>query len=290
MSGIAYLNGQWMALEEAKVSVEDRGFQFADGVYEAIRTYGGRPFAVDRHLARLSRSLDGIELAWPMAAEELAGLIEESARRSPFSESFIYLQITRGVAPRKKDYPPGGTPTLVLTVRKLEMPPAEVCERGASIITVADLRWGRCDLKTTQLLPNLLAANAAYRAGAFEAVFIGPRGDVRECCSANLFVVLGGEVRTPPRGPHILPGITRELVLELAPVVGLRARECPISRPELGQAEEVFITGTSLGVLPVTHVDGLPVGKGPPGPIALQLALKFEEHFVKGKGPINILT
>lgn len=283
MSGIAYLNGQWMALEEAKISVEDRGFQFADGVYDAIRTYEGKPFAVDRHLARLSRSLEGIELAWPIAPEELAGLIGEATRRSPFSESFIYLQITRGVAPRKKDYPPGGAATLVVTVRKLEMPPAEVCERGASIITVEDLRWGRCDLKTTQLLPNLLAANRAYRAGAFEAAFIGPEGDVRECCSANLFVVLGGEIRTPPRGPHILPGITRELVLELAPAVGLRAGEGPISRGELGQAEEVFLTGTSLGILPVTRVDGLLVGKGCPGPMALQLAGQFEEQFVRGK-------
>lgn len=285
MSDIAYLNGQWMALEEAKVSVEDRGFQFADGVYEAIRTYGGRPFAVGRHLARLSRSLQGIELAWPEAEEELAGLIEEAARRSPFAESFIYLQITRGVAPRKKDFPPGGAGTLALTVRELEMPPAGVCERGASIITVEDLRWGRCDLKTTQLLPNLLAANRAYRAGAFEAAFVGPGGDVRECCSANLFAVLGGEIRTPPRGPHILAGITRELVLELARAVGLQAAECPISRAELGRATEVFLTGTSIGILPVTRVDGLPVGEDRPGPIALQLAAQFEEQFVRGRDP-----
>lgn len=285
MSGIAYLNGQWMALEEARVSVEDRGFQFADGVYEAIRTYGGKPFAVDRHLTRLSRGLEGIELAWPVAAGELADLIEEAARRSPFAESFIYLQITRGAAPRKKDFPQEGSPTLVLTVRELELPPAELYAAGASLITVEDLRWGRCDLKTIQLLPNILAANRAYRAGAFEAAFVGPGGDVRECSAANLFVVLGGEIRTPPRGPHLLPGITRELVLELARALGLPAQESPVSRAELGQAEEVFLTGTSIGILPVTRIDGFPVGEGRPGPIALQLVAQFEEQFVVGRSP-----
>ncbi|MBI2877373.1 MAG: aminotransferase class IV [Candidatus Tectomicrobia bacterium] len=279
MSGIAYVNGQWMALEEAKVSVEDRGFQFADGVYEAIRTYGGRPFAVDRHLARLSRSLHGIELGWPLAMETVADLIAEAARRSPFAESFLYLQITRGAAPRKKDFPTEGAPTLVLTVRALEIPSAEMYEAGVGIITVEDFRWGRCDLKTTQLLPNLLAANRAYRAGAFEAAFVGPEGDVRECSAANLFAVLQGEVRTPPKGPHLLPGITRELVLELAPLMGLRAGEAPLSRAELGLAEEVFLAGTSVGILPVTRIDGVPVGEGRPGPVTQRLAAGFEDHF-----------
>src|ERR1043166_232453 len=215
MPEIAYVNGEFLPLDRATVHVEDRGFQFADAVYEVVRTYRGKPFATDDHLARLFRSLEAIQLQHRFTAGQLKSVIDEAVARAGFPEAIVYFQITRGRARRHRGFPAACEPTIVLTVRELESS-LHLRERGVAVITVPDTRWMRCDIKSVALLANVLAYNPARQAGAHDAVFVEVDGPVNEATAGNVFVVAQGGLCTPPKGPRILPGVTRDKILHAA--------------------------------------------------------------------------
>lgn len=283
MPEIAYVNGEFLPLDRAVIHVEDRGFQFADSVYEVVRTYGGRPFAMDDHLARLFRSLEAIELKHSPTADALKAIIVEGIQRAGFAESVAYLQITRGRAPRHRGFPTESKPTVVLTVRELptHTPDAEV--PGISVITLPDNRWGRCDIKTVALLPNVLAYAAARKAGARDAIFVEADDSVTEATAGNVFVFTAGSLRTPPKGPKILPGVTRDKILQAARDSGFQCREERITKTELLGAEEIFISSTTNETLPVVSVDGKKIGTGQPGEMTRRVRAAFLRAFVQKK-------
>ncbi|HEX9704306.1 MAG TPA: aminotransferase class IV [Gemmatimonadales bacterium] len=278
---LVYLNGAYLDSAAARVSVEDRGFLFGDGVYEVTRALGGRLFASDRHLRRLEHGMRELELHWPEGLDG-AGVREVSERllrdnRLTDGEATAYVQITRGVAPRSHVFPAAGTPPTVYAVARPFKGLEHERARGVGAILVEDVRWGRCDLKTIQLLPNVLAKQQAARADAFDAIQVRD-GFVTEGANTNVFVVLDGVVRTHPTGPRILAGVTREIVLELVRELRLPAREEPVLATELTRASELFFTGTTTDVMPVVRLDGRPVGNGQPGPVARQLYATLRER------------
>ena len=277
MPDMAYINGRFMPLSQAKISVEDRGYQFGDGVYELIRTYSGKLFQVEAHLERLARSAMAIGLDPVYSQSRWIAILRQIYNRSGFREAKLYIQLTRGVAPREHVFPLQSRPTVVVTVRQLIPLSPALRRRGAAVITVPDIRWGRCDIKSINLLPNIMARQKAKIQGAYEAIFIRD-GLVAEGSSSNVFAVIKGRVVTPPKGPMILPGITREWVLRLAKEAGLRTAEKEIALQELLGAEEVFLTGTTAEVLPVVKVDGRPVGNGKPGEATRLLCRRFRAH------------
>ena len=277
MRETAFINGRFLALADASVSIDDRGFQFGDGVYEVIRTYRGRPFKLHAHLARLNRSAQAIALPQPYSLERWAAYIEEGLRLAAFAESKIYLQITRGVAPRDHAYPSQLEPTVVMTIRELHALSPAVQTAGVEAMTLDDLRWGRCDIKSLNLLPNVLARQQAKEARVFEAILVR-NGEVTEGSVSNVIIVDNRTLVTAPEGPRILSGVTREVVLGLARRDGLEIREQYPSREKLFAASEVFLTGTTVEVLPVVRIDGKPIGSGEPGPVTRQLAKRFIEQ------------
>ncbi len=280
MPEIAYVNGRFLPLDQATIHVEDRGFQFADGVYEVIRTYRGKPFALDEHLARLDRSQAGIYLKPPLTTAQWRDLIAEALQRAGFAESVVYIQVTRGRAPRHRRMPADAQPTMVLTVRELPAPPARLLADGASVITVDDIRWARCDLKCVALLPGVLAYEQAHAAGADDALFVEADGSVSESTAGNLFVIQGDRVRTPPLGPKLLPGITREKFIATARAIGLPCDEAVVMKSDLVAATEMFLTSTTVEMVPVVRVDGQVVGSGRPGPLTKRLRNEFHRLFV----------
>ena len=281
MPEIAYINGEFVPLERAFVHIEDRGFQFADAVYEVVRTYGGRPFALDDHLRRLFRSLAAIQLDPGLTADQLRALIEEGVRRAAFPESLIYLQISRGRAPRHRGFPAQPMPTVVLTVKALVVHP-EWRETGIKVITVPDIRWARCDIKSVALLANCLAYQAARQAGAHDAIFVTEQGVVTEATAANVFIIHRGTLVTPPNSPDLLPGITRDKLLRAAAAAGVPVAEAEIHTADLLGAEEVFLSSTTAEVVPVVRVNGQSIGTGRPGPVASRIYVKFGELFGRG--------
>lgn len=274
MGETAFVNGRFLPLAGASVSIEDRGFQFGDGVYEVIRTYRGRPFMLHAHLARLNRSAEAIGLRQPYSLERWTGYMEEGLRLAAFTESKIYVQITRGVAPRDHAYAPQLEPTVVMTIRELHPIASAVQTAGVEAMTLDDVRWGRCDIKSLNLLPNVLARQQAKEAGVFEAILVR-NGEVTEGSVSNVIVVDNRTLMTAPEGPRILSGVTREVVLRLARHEGLEVHEQYPSRENLFGASEVFLTGTTVEVLPVVRIDGKPIGSGEPGPVTRQLAKRF---------------
>lgn len=281
MPEIAYVNGEFLPLDKAVVHVEDRGFQFADSVYEVIRTYGGRPFAVEEHLARLERSSAGIELELPYSREQLTRLVQDAVRRAEFSEAVIYIQVTRGRAKRHRAFPVKAEPTLVLTVREGRAPASRVRAEGVAVITVPDNRWARCDIKSVALLANVLAYRQAQKAGAADAIFVEPGGLISEATAGNVFIVAAGELRTPPKGSKALPGITREFILQSARAAGIPCAEKPVTKTELAEAAEVFLTSTTNEALPVGSVDGRRIGDGKAGPVTARVYEQFLRMFAK---------
>jgi len=263
---IAYLNGDFLPLSEARVSILDRGFQFADGVYEVIPVYGGRPFRLEAHLRRLERSLGEIRMDLPMAAPALADAVRELLDRNGAGDCQAYIQVTRGEAPRNHPFPEAVHPTVVMTCTPVTPVPAEWVRDGVAAITVEDIRWARCDIKSIALLPNVMMRQKAAEEGAFEAVWVH-RGMAVEGAASNLFAVIDGEARTPPDGPRVLPGITRDVVLELAADEGLPVRTGEVTAEELAAADEVWLTSSTKEVLPVTELDHRAVGSGQPGPL-----------------------
>ena len=276
---LVYLNGEYLPAERALVPAGDRGFLFGDGVYEVTRAVDGRLFAADRHMRRLARGLRA--LAIDVAPAEQEALLEVSERLLAENglaerEAAVYVQITRGAALRTHHFPPAGTPPTVYAFAWRLTPIPELRAEGARVITHPDLRWARCDLKTVNLLPNVLAKQKAHEAGAFEAVLVRD-GAITEGSHTSIFGVVDGELRTYPLTHHILPSITREIVLELAVEAGIEVRQQPIRVEELAHLSEMFLTSTTADVLPIVSVDGRPVGTGRPGPVAARLYTRLAE-------------
>ncbi len=269
---IVYLSGRFCDLREAMVPVTDRGLLFGDGIYEVYRVYGGRPFRMKEHLERLRRSAGEVRL--PLPEVDWAGLHDELTERNGLRgvDATVYIQLTRGAPEgRGHAFPPAGTPpTLLVMARAFTEPAADLYGAGVTVVTRPDIRWGRCDIKSVNLLPNVLANQEAVEARAWEAVFVRD-GVVTEGTHTNVFAVLGGRVTTHPEGPRILSGITRAVVLEAARAGGLSVDEAPIALDAFRAAGEVFLVGTTVEVMPVARVDGNAVGAGRPGPVAAGL-------------------
>lgn len=258
-----YLNGDYTPIAEAKVSVLDRGFLFGDGVYEVIPVYGGFLFRLDDHLARLEGSLAGIRLANPHTLPEWRILLGELVMRNGGGDRVVYLQVTRGVAERDHAFPIDPRPTVFAMCNPI---PENPHVGGVQAITARDIRWDLCNIKAITLLPNALLRQQALDAGATEAILIRD-GVVTEGAASNVFVVGGGEVATPPKSTQLLPGITRDLVVELLYEAKVPCDERTVSAEELGRAEEIWITSSTRELVPVIALDGVPVGTGRPGPV-----------------------
>ncbi len=274
MPDIAFVNGRFVPWHEATVSIDDRGFQFGDGVYEVIRTYGGKPFELDAHLRRLARSLGELRLPTIYSPAQWAAWIEQGLRQAQYAEAKVYIQVTRGVAPRDHAFPADTRPTIIMTIRELHSLPAHHRKSGVSARTTEDLRWGRCDIKSLNLLPNVLARQEAIQAGVFEAILIRG-GLVTEGSVSNVMVVQQGALVTAPEGPHILSGVTRNVVLELARKEGLPIEERYVPVSALYAADEVMLTGTTVEIVGVVNIDGRTIGAGTPGPVTRALSARW---------------
>ncbi|MCC6659010.1 MAG: D-amino acid aminotransferase [Rhodocyclaceae bacterium] len=262
-----YLNGQFMPIAEAKVSAMDRGFLFGDGAYEVIPVYSRRPFRLAEHLARLRQTLDGIRLADPLGAAEWARLIGEIVARNAGEDQSVYLQITRGADTRRNHaFPARVTPTVYIMSEPLLTPPPAQRAQGIATISAPDIRWLRCDLKTTSLLANCLLRQQAVEAGCVETILFRD-GCMTECAASNIFAVKGGVLLAPPKDHLMLPGITYDVVLELAAAHGLAAELRPVAEAEARGADELWMTSSTKEVLPIVLLDGRPVGTGRPGPV-----------------------
>lgn len=277
MPDIAFVNGRFLPLAEAMVSIEDRGFQFGDGVYEVIRTYGGRPFELTAHLARLDRSAQALDLRQPYSHQQWNRQILDGIQQAGYPEAKVYIQVTRGVAPRDHAYAPDLSPTVVMTVRELHPLDPSVQAAGVEAMTIEDIRWGRCDIKSVNLLANVLARQQAKREQVFETILV-KNGQVTEGAVSNVAIVRNGAVVTAPEGPHILSGVTRAVVLQMTRQAGVSVQERYFTQEELLAADEVFLTGTTVEVLGVVRVNGKMIGGGKPGPITKRLAGDFAER------------
>lgn len=278
MPEVAYVDGSFVPLPEARVSIEDRGFQFADGVYEVVAAYGGKPYALEPHLQRLERSLAELRLSLDVRAHGLESIIMEGIRRSGFADALIYLQITRGTAPRHHEFPrPAASPTIVMTVKALKRLSPETYAHGVAVISRPDQRWKRCDIKSVSLLPNILAKEDAVAAGAFEALLVDDAGRVTEGSSTSSFCVRDGVLWTTPAGNHILPSITRAVLIQLAADLSIPVRQEYCLLEEYLQAEEVLLAGTTTEALAVVQLDGQQIGTGTPGPVTRALRQAFLE-------------
>jgi D-alanine transaminase len=274
--GLVWLNGEFLDFARALISVDDRGFLFGDGVYEVVRVYDGHPFALDAHMARLRQSLNAIELEVSLTNEELAAIACELIDRSRLKEAELYLQITRGVARRLHLFPVGVPPTMVMTIRPVRVVPNEFREKGIVARTFPDERWERCDVKSINLLPNVLAKERAHRAGADEAILVRD-GLITEGTSSNLFLFRDDELATPRIDHRILTGVTRGLVLRIARQKGYRIVERDIRVEELQAATEVFVSSTVMELLPVIEIDDVRIGSGQPGPVFRDLYATYRE-------------
>jgi len=261
-----YLNGQFLPLEEARVPVLDRGFIFGDGIYELIPVYSRRPFRLAEHLERMQHSLDGIRLANPHSAEEWESLIAALIARNPGEDLSIYLHVTRGVAPRDHAFPVGVAPTVFMMANPLVPPPSELVESGMAAVTAADNRWLRCDIKAISLLPNVLLRQLAVDEGAAETVLLR-EGFLSEGAASNIFAVRDDILLAPPKSHLMLPGITYDVVLELAAANGLACQVREVSEFEIRSAQELWLTSSNKEVLAITTLDARPVGTGKPGPV-----------------------
>jgi D-alanine transaminase len=281
MSRIAYVNGRYLPWRAATVHMEDRGYQFSDGVYEVCEVRCGRLIDERLHMARLQRSLSELRIAMPMSLKALGLVMRETIRRNRVSDGILYLQITRGVARRDHAFPAAGTlPSVVVSARNLNLAGNErIAAEGVAVVTVPDNRWERVDIKSVSLLPNVLAKQAAREQGAREAWFVDRQGYVTEGSSTNAWIVTrDGEVVTRPADNGILRGITRTVLIEAIKAQGLTFVERPFTVEEAHGAREAFITSASLIVMPVVRIDGRPVGNGGPGLLASALRREFHRY------------
>jgi D-alanine transaminase len=275
--GIVYLNGRFLPVEQATVSVQDRGFVFGDGVYEVIPVYGGRLFRLPQHLERLARSLREIRLTDPLGAGDWRACLEELVQRNGGGDQSVYVQVTRGAAPRDHAFPKDVRPTVYAASSPLKPLPADLAAHGVAAVTLPDNRWQRCDIKAITLLANILLRQQAIDQGAVEAILVRD-GQANEGAASNLFIVKDGVVITPPKGPYLLPGITRDLILELAEANGIPHREGTITAAQLSGADEVWLTSSTREILPVTQLDRRPVGGGRPGPVWRRMMDLYQDY------------
>ncbi len=276
MPDIGYLNGRFSPLEEISISPDDRGFLFGDGVYEVIRAYHGVPAFWGDHFARLARSAKEIQLPFALEYVEFQDILFTGLQQSGYAEGKIYIQITRGVAPREHVFPAKEKPTVFLSFREMAPLTTDLTTQGVKVITVPDIRWDRCDIKSLNLLPNVLAKQRAQEAEAFEAIFVRD-GLVREGATSNIFILKNGEISTPERNQFVLAGVTQHQVINLARKQGRDVQLCQIPLELVYEADEVFLVGTTIEVLPVTNIDGQGVNNETPGPVTLSLQQQFSE-------------
>ncbi len=283
MSRIAYVSGRYLPHREASVHIEDRGYQFADGVYEVIAVERGRLVDEGLHLKRLGRSLAELEIAEPMTEAALKTVMREVLRRNRVRDGIIYIQMTRGVAPRDHAFPRGARTQVVMTARRAKLANSKTLADGVRVITVPDLRWARCDIKSIALLPNILGKQQARQAGAHEAWQVDRDGNVTEGTSTNAWIVTAaGEVVTRAATTAILNGVTRLGVIRVIEEAGLRFLERPFGVIEAKQAREAFLTSTTSYVTPVVRIDDSVVGDGKPGPLARELGTFYRRYVEAG--------
>ncbi|MGA3398424.1 MAG: D-amino-acid transaminase [Acetobacteraceae bacterium] len=287
MSRIAYVNGRYLPQRQASVNVEDRGYQFADGVYEVVHLHDGRFIDEDRHLDRLDRSLRELRLPQPMSRAALRHVLQEVACRNRVREGLLYMQVTRGVARRDHAFPTRPVPpSVVVTIRRIPPYPTDVTRWTASAITQPDLRWARCDIKSTGLLPNVLARQAAKEQGALEAILVDQEGMVTEGAATSFWIVdKDGVLRTRGLDHAILPGCTRDALFALMREEGIAFAEARFSVQDMRDAREAFISSATSFVKPIVKIDGAPVHDGEVGPVTRRLFALFARH-VQG-GPRN---
>lgn len=282
MRQVVYLNGRFLPMAAAVVPIEDRGYQFADGVYDVLKFHGRKPLRMSQHLERLAESCTGLRIAGIPTRRQWEEIIGELAERSglahePTETTVLYIQVTRGVAPRIHYFPdPQPSPTVLAYFKAAPVYPPELREHGAALISHPDERWARCHIKSIALLPVVLAKQAAREAGALEALLVRD-GIVTEGGASNAFCVRDGVVYTHPEGPRILSGVTRGIVLDAAKRLGIEVRQQPVTLEEFRTADEAFLSSTTMNVMPVTRLDGVPIGKGHVGPVTQALAQGVEQ-------------
>lgn len=284
-----FLDGRFGTTEDMKVSVLDRGYLFGDGVYEVYRLYGGRPFTRELHLARLRRSLQGVELSLPCGEDEFQRVLDEIEVRSP-TDAYIYIHVTRGVAPRRHAFPDSGKPSLMVMAVELGPFPATLHRAGIKLLSQPDDRWAHCAIKSLNLLANCRAMTAANRAGCFEALLIGPDGLVNESAASSFFAVVDGVVRTAPLSRNILAGVTRAIILDLCADAGLPCQEQAVTLGEALSSSEAFITNSVFEILPVSHIDGRVVGERRPGEVTRRLMAGYARKVERETGAQAVVT
>lgn len=279
MSRVAYVDGQYVPHSSAAVHIEDRGYQFGDGVYEVLAVVGGHPVDEERHLSRLARSLAELRIAAPRSDAVLKIVVREIVRRNRVSDGIVYLQITRGVSPRDHAFPKSAKPVLVVTSRRKKAADPRTAEDGIAVITIPDIRWQRCDIKSIALLPNVLGKQRAKEAAAFEAWQVDREGYVTEGTSTNAWIVTSDRTVVTRRADHaILNGVTRLAVLDIVGRQGYAFVERPFSVAEAKAASEAFLTSTAVDLLSVVRIDDQPVGNGRPGPLTQRLRDGYLAH------------
>jgi D-alanine transaminase len=277
MSQIVYLNGKFLPIEQAYISVLDRGFMFGDGVYEVIPVYSRHAFRLHEHLQRLENSLQGLRLTNLYSLAEWENLVLELIKRNQAEDQSLYLQVTRGVAPRDHAFPKGVTPTVLMMSNPLITPSKQQCENGISAISAVDIRWDRCDIKAIALLPNVLLLQMAVDAGAVETVLFRD-GILTEGAASNIFAVDKGVILAPPKDNHMLPGITYDLLLEMA-----KANDIPVNigyfdEARIRAADELWISSSTKEVLAITTLDGKPIGNAKPGPVFHKMHRLYQDY------------
>jgi len=280
MSQIAYVNGRYLPQRDATVHIEDRGYQFADGVYEVILVWNGVPVDYAPHIVRLKRSLAELRMREPMSAAALTVIVREVVRRNRLNTGIVYIQVNRGVAARAHPFPDGEVrPSLVVTAKHYAGSPDTVAEQGVRVVSAPDIRWQRRDIKTVGLLANVLARQGAAESKAYEAILVAPDGHVTEASASNAWIITGDKtIVTHPATEAILGGVTRATVRDLAKAAGYTVTERPFTLDEARGAKEVFLTGTTTFVMPVVQIDDKPVGNGAAGLIALELRKRYRQH------------
>ena len=283
MSRVAYVNGTYRPHSQAVVHIEDRGFQFADGVYEVWSVFDGKLADYEGHMQRLGRSLTELRIEIPMTAQALGVVLRETIRRNKVRNGIAYLQITRGTSPRDHAFPKGVAPSVIVTSKSINLPAGEEkAAKGVAGITHPDIRWGRCDIKTVGLLPNALAKQAAREKGAYEAILFDEMGMVTEGSSTNAWIVdENGKLRTRDTQANILRGITRAAIMKLVQEEGIELDERPFSVEEAKRAQELFVTAASSFVMPIVSLDGEKIGTGKPGPVATLLRKVYVEQAIR---------
>ena len=271
-----FLSGKFMPIEQATVPVLDRGFIFGDGVYELVPVYSRVPFRIDEHLARLERSLHEVRIRNPYSREHWREIIAQLIAHQPYEDQGVYFQVTRGVAKRDHAFPKGVEPTVFIMSNPLVNPPAELVEAGARAVTAADFRWLRCDIKSISLIGNCLLRQLSADVGAVETILLRD-GNLTEASASNVFIVKGDVVRGPAKSNLILPGITYDVVIELAQGAGMPLDIGEVSERDLRAADEIWVTSSSKEVLAIVELDGKPIGEGRPGPVFRRMYQLYQD-------------